>query len=344
MKSIKSFFSNLRIGFDSSMENIQASGKSLLLICISSIILMIAICVAVFFIAVKGSEEVLVPDVIGKTLAEAVQDMQVKELFPKIQLRYSDIPGDEGTILEQEPVAGSIVKASRHINLIVSRGVVIDQIEDYTGLKLDDLKMKLQTLFSGSAKPLITLSEPMYKADMSEAGTILEQNPPAGTQISQPIEVQLVVSRGPTYEKTRVPYIVGMSINDILAQMSRSRIAFDFTAEYSQDDSEDAKTGYVVSQEETNEFIENYGRLSAVLMLPNQPVKGNTYGIFSAKLQNFPYALSMKLEALNPDGEQYTLTTFSHPGGNLTIPYAVPAGTKLTLFIEGKENKTITVR
>ena len=229
-RNVGEFLQKLRISFASGMESVQDSGKALLLMCIAAIIVMGAVCVGVFFAAVKGSEEVLVPDVTGKPLTEAVQAMQVKELFPRIQMRYSDVPGDEGTVLEQNPVAGAIVKASRHIDLVVSRGVVIDQVEDYVGQKFDDVQLRIQTLFSGTSRTLITIGAPQYKADVSEAGTILEQDPPAGTDISEPIVLRLIVSRGPSYEQTRVPSIVGMSVNDVLTQMSRSKVIFDFSS------------------------------------------------------------------------------------------------------------------
>lgn len=343
---MNNFFSKLRISFNSCMESLDTNGKSLLLTVIAAIILMGAICVAVFFFAVKGSEEVLVPDVTGKSLEEGILEIQVKELFPKIQLRYSNTPGDEGTILEQNPPAGTISKASRYINLVVSRGVVINQIEDYVGMNLDDLRIKLQTLFSGSTKPLITLAEPMYKADETEAGTILEQEPPAGTSISEPVSVQLVVSRGPAFEKTRVPALVGMSVNDVLAQMSRSKIIFDFDAEYlsaTDVDSSD-KIGVITSQQATEEFITNYQRLSATFSFPNEPINGNTYGLFTTNLPAYPYPLSISVEAISPDAEKYNLVTFSHSGGRISIPYAVPAGTQLILYVENMESAKMIVQ
>lgn len=344
-RNVGEFLQKLRISFASGMESVQDSGKALLLMCIAAIIVMGAVCVGIFFAAVKGSEEVLVPDVTGKPLTEAVQAMQVKELFPRIQMRYSDVPGDEGTVLEQNPVAGAIVKASRHIDLVVSRGVVIDQVEDYTGMKLEELNIKLQTLFSGASVQLIKIGETMYIADTSDAGTILEQDPLPGTQISEPVTLKLVVSRGPSYERTRVPSLVGMSVNDVLAQLSRSKITFDFTAEYLPvADLEEGKTGCVISQQQSDEFVVNYSRLSAVFEFPEEPVNGNLYGLFTAVLPEYPYPLSMHLDAETTDGEQYTLTTFNHPGGNLTIPYEVPAGTKLTLFVEGRATTTLTVR
>lgn len=344
MKERKKIFSKLGFSLQPQGEGGQPTGSSLFFICLTAILMMMAITTIVFFVAVKGPEEVLVPNVTGLPLEEGLLEMQVKELYPKIQLRYSDVPGDKGMILEQEPVAGTIVKASRRINLVVSRGVVLNQVDDYTGMKLDDLRIKLQTLFSGS-RPLITIAEPLYKADQSEAGTILAQNPPPGTQISQPVELELVVSRGPSYEQTRVPNLVGMTVQEILAQMSRSKIAFDFSARTAtQEESDEGKAGTVVSQAASGEFIPNYGRLAAEFAFPTAPVNGNSYGIFTVQLPAYPYALNMQVQAVTPDGNRSTLTSFSHPGGQLTVPYALPKNSQLILLVEGRETARTQVQ
>lgn len=344
MKESKNLFSKLRVTFKSEGEDGQISGRRMVFLCLTAILLMMAITTIVFFVAVRGSEEVLVPNVTGLQLEEGLLEMQVRELFPKIQLRYSDVPGDEGMILEQNPLAGTIVKASRHIDLVVSRGVVVSQIEDYTGMKLDDLRIHLQTLFSGN-RILITIGDTLYKADQSEAGTILGQNPPPGTQISQPVELELVISRGPSYEQTRVPNLVGMTVSEILAQMSRSKIAFEFNARYAtEEEIAEGKVATIVSQSNPGEFIPNYGRLSAEFALPQEPVDGNTYGIFTVNLPAYPYALNMQVKAISPDGQESTLTNFAHPGGKLTVPYALPKGSQLILLVEGRETAKATVQ
>ena len=332
----------LRVSAEEDMKALSVGGRPFVFILLGAFILMICACAAAFFITVKGAEEVLVPNVEGKDLASALLEMQIKELYPRIQLRYSETPGDEGTILSQEPAAGSIVKAGRRINLVVSRGVIIDQVEDYVGQKFDDVQLRIQTLFSGTSRTLITIGAPQYKADASEAGTILEQDPPAGTDISEPIVLRLIVSRGPSYEQTRVPSIVGMSVNDVLTQMSRSKVIFDFSSHPA---SENEKPGTVVSQQKySGEFIRNYSRLTADFAMPEQEIDGLKYGIFSAMLQNFPYPLELKLDAKTPENEEYTIVTFNHPGGQVTIPYAVPSGTILSLSVAGRLERTVQVR
>ena len=112
---MKKKLSEYRLDFTKYIESLQSNWKTLLFTAIAIIIFMCAIFFAVFFAFVKSPEEVLVPNVVNKTLEEALQEMQVKELYPKIQLRYSNSQSEKGFVLEQNPPAGAIVKAQRQI-------------------------------------------------------------------------------------------------------------------------------------------------------------------------------------------------------------------------------------
>ncbi len=317
-----------------SFAKIQDCIPALIITFISSIIIMGMLCMGVFFLNAKGTEKVLVPNVEGKKWDEALLEMQIKELYPKINLRYSEKIGDEGRVLEQSPKAGSIVKGYSRVSLVISRGMLIDEIGEYEGKNLDEVRMTLQTLFAGQTKPLITLAEPQYIPDPSEAGTILEQDPPAGTKISQPITVNLVVSRGPNYERTRRPYVIGQSINDLLQTITRSKIVFDIT---SHEASSEEKAGTVVNQQQIeDEYIPNYSRVSVEMAMPKASSDETVSGIFQTKLAEYPYPVAMRLEALPPEGNPYTILNLNHPGGNFTVPYTVARGTTLVLYVADK--------
>lgn len=332
---------NLRISFSEGYEKMQSNIWMLIITCVAAFLVMFLVAILVFFKNVEGPEKVLVPNVVGKQLEDALLEMQAKELYPKINLRYSDVPGDEGAILEQSPQAGAIVKGYSRVSLVVSRGVVVDKVDDYIGMNIDELQLKLQTLFAGQTKPLIVLGTPKYKPDLSDAGTILEQDPPAGTSISEPVIVELVVSRGPNYENTRPPKVVGQSVNDLLQTITRSKIVFDIKSHIALDDE---KIGTVVSQQTfDSEFVPNYSRVEIEMAMPDKPINDNVYGIFEAKLADYPYPVPMKLEAVPEEGNSYTILSFSHPGGNVTIPYAVPKGTELVLYVVEKVASRQTV-
>lgn len=332
MKERKPF--KLGMKFGEGYEKMQSSIPAFVIVAVSAFIVMAFVAFAIFFANVKGPEKVLVPNVTGKKLEDALLEMQVKELYPKINLRYSDVPGDEGTILSQSPDAGAIVRGYSRVSLVVSRGIIVDKVDDYVGQKIDDVQLKIQTLFAGQPKPLIIIAEPEYKPDTSEAGTILEQDPPAGTSISEPVTVQLIVSRGPNYENTRAPNVMGQSVNDLLQTITRSKIVFDITGRVAD---EGEKVGVVVNQQKFDtEYVPNYTRVEVELTIPDGAVDGTVYGVFTENLIDYPYPVPMKLVAVPTEGDSYTVVSFNHPGGNVTIPYAVPQGTNLVLYVVDK--------
>ena len=337
LKDVKATRANIHTFF----EKLQENGKIYISVVIAACIVMVFFCFVVFLVNVKGPEEVMVPDVRGKELTTALIEMQNKELYPKITLRYSEIPGDEGTILDQSPSAGSIVKGYSRVSLVVSRGVVVDHVEKYIGMNFDDLKMQLQTLFAGSAKPLIVLDTPEYVADLSDAGTILEQDPPEGTELSEPVTVKLVVSRGPNFENTRVPNLMGYTVDEIIGYMEKGKLILDVSSHVA---SKDEDAGTVTSQQEfEEEFLKNYSRMAVELALPRGEYNDNMYGIFEMTVSEYPYPVPMRLEAQPAEGDPYDVANIVHSGGKVTIPYAVPKGTTLTLYVVEKPAKKLTV-
>lgn len=329
-----------RVSIIDTLNFFQKNTKTMVITFCSVLFLMIVVAVAAFFSVVQGAEKVMVPNVVNKQLTDALLEMQAKELYPKIQLRYSETPGDAGKILEQNPSPGAIVKAGRRISLVVSRGIVLEHIEDYTGQILDDVRIELQTLFAGSTNPLIILAEPVYKADVANPGTILEQTPPAGTIITEPVTVKLIVSRGPEFESTRPPKIVGKTVAEMLQLMKSSKIIYDFTSHAA---TSGEKAGTIVQQQSIDkEFIPNYTRVTAEFAFPEN--SENVYGLLTDTLTNYPYPVPMKVEVQPPEGDMYTLIDFVHPGGNLTIPYAVPKDSTLILTVVKREHKRIVVK
>ena len=329
-------FPDPRINFHRFMESLQINWKSLLLTSLLTIFIMGIAVVAVFFAVVQSEEQVMVPNVTGKQLEDALLELQAKELYPKIQLRYSNSIDEKGSILEQDPPFGTIVNAGKRINLVISRCIVVDSVGNYIGQKIDDVRISLATLFSGYAVPLITLPDnPIYQSDESEPGTILEQDPPPETAITSPVTMSLVVSSGPGNETAKLPWLVGKSIDETLLLMSRTKLVFDFGTRALKDGE---KPGTVVAQKNfTDEPLPVYSRSEVTIAMPDEPIDDEVYGIFSTKLAKYPYALKVQIDIIPQEGDSYTLLSFKHPGGNLTVPYKVPRFSVLVLSVQDKE-------
>jgi beta-lactam-binding protein with PASTA domain len=335
--------SDLRIDFDALSDRIRENSRPIILTGVTILLLTFAACAVVFFLSIKGSEQVMVPDIRGKELAVALLEMQAKELYPRVQLKYSDRVDDKGTVLDQSPAPGAIVKAGRRINVTVSRGVIMDRVENYIGQSVDDVRINLQAMFTSTASPLIVINEPpLARFSPSAAGTILEQDPPPDTPITGPFKLDLVVSKGPQNDTTAVPELVGLSLEAALAELSKGQVIFDFTARAPEGDE---RAGTVVSQIPAGKAqVTSYSRVNAVVALPVNSPNGLIYGIFQETLPEYPYPFTIKLSAIDPSGERSLIATLKHPGGLLTVPYAVREGTVLSLTILNKEVGTYEIK
>jgi beta-lactam-binding protein with PASTA domain len=298
------------------------------------------VAVAIFFIAVRGAEQTMVPEVRGKDLTEALLELQVKELYPRIQLRYSQSSWDKGLILEQEPRAGTIVKAGRRIRLVVSQGVMINSVENYLGRNVDEVRMDIQTLFASAGAsiggPLLTLKEPfMYEYSDEPAGLILQQSPEPGSNISGPTVLEFVVSRGPENTTIKVPQLAGLSIVDVLDEIGRSGINFVFSTRPLRN-AEDG--GMAVFQNPAgNSLVPANTVVNIIVTAPEEPPAGEVFSLFKYTLPPNPYPLSVRLEALLPSGERRRIFTVEYSGGEFTVPYQLPLGTTLILYMLNRE-------
>ncbi|MGN0729407.1 PASTA domain-containing protein [Treponema sp.] len=329
-----------RVQFKGWLDDLKDGGKTVVITMILAIFIMGASCLAVFFIAVQGAEKVMVPDVRGKSLAEAQLELQAKELYPRIQLKYSEIPGDKGTILDQNPVPGAIVKAYRSVNLTVSRGVPIDYMEDYSGRNIDEVLNAMELLFSG-ANSSVEIFPPVYQKSEQAVGTILVQYPPEGTPIEENTGIQFVVSSGMEIPKTEVPDIKGLSIRQLLARLKDMKVVFDFDLE---EDSKSPADGIISEVESAGKKVEYFSRVNAVLKIQPLSEKSQAVqGIFSAELPEYPYPVPVRLDSQDQNGKCISLAEFCHPGNHLTIPYSVKKGTVLMLYVLDEEYMKVVV-
>jgi beta-lactam-binding protein with PASTA domain len=295
------------------------------------------IAVSIFFIAVQGAEQIMVPEVRGKELTEALLELQVKELYPRLQLRYSHSALDRGLILEQEPRAGAIVKAGRRVRLVVSQGVLISKVAQYTGRNVDEVRMDLQTLIaSPGGASLLSLKEPlMYDYSTAPAGTILAQKPEPGTDIAGPLTLEFVVSRGPENALVTVPQLAGLSIGGALEQIGGSGVAFAFTLR----EIRAGETGETVifQNPPAHTSAPANAPVQLTATVPEKLAEGEVFGLFRYTVPQNPYPLALRLEALIPSGERLRLISVEYSGGEFTVPYRLPEGSTLVLSMLNRE-------
>ena len=258
----------------------------------------------------------------------------------RFQLRYSQKADEKGLILEQTPNPGAIVKGGKRVELVVSQGTVIDTVQNYIGENINEVQTMIRELFTSGSRQYLQIKQPYLTQYSAEpAGTILEQEPAAGTPISSNMELTFVVSKGAQSETTQVPDMTGADLKKIYQVMQRAAVTFSFTANSTPD-----AAGITVQQQSVaaQSEVPVFSSVALTVSLP-KPKDGMVSDILTTTLAEFPYPFTVSLYAAYPNGDKDMLTSFRHPGGACSVPYTVPEGTKLSLEVLNKEVYTETV-
>jgi beta-lactam-binding protein with PASTA domain len=299
--------------------------------------LMVLVGLLTFSLAVRGQEQTLVPNVTGKDLVTALVEMQEKELYPRLQVQFSS-ETEKNVIMAQSPAPGTLVKAGKRITLRVSKGPVLQEIENYVGRDLDEVRSYLQTLYA-SHSPNLVIVEPIYRVEKGTTpGTILAQSPEPGTRISGVTNLEFIVARGEGELASEVGTYVGLSFGEAISELTRADLPFFFSVQKAL---KGQLPGVVVSQQpEAGSRISLGGAVQLVMTPPENPGKGKIFGLFRYTLPDYPILVDIRLDVIAETG-RLTILSARHAGGPLAVPYIVPEGSDLVLTVLDKEEVTV---
>ncbi|MUM17141.1 Stk1 family PASTA domain-containing Ser/Thr kinase [Mycobacterium sp. CBMA271] len=151
------------------------------------------------------SRDVQVPDVTGKSQAEAVAALQNLGFKTRTQKNTSSKMAPD-KVIDTDPAKGSTVSAGTEVTLNVSIGPESQQVPDCKGLSFGDAVKKLQ---GAGFKGTFTQSE--TKSLPEDKGRVMATNPPAGQYSAVTNNITIVVGKGPG-EKP-VPDLTGQNID-----------------------------------------------------------------------------------------------------------------------------------
>lgn len=161
-------------------------------------LLVIAGLLALFFVTRDGDRRASVPSVVGLQERQAVERVDDRGLVARVSRRPSAAP--RGTVFRQDPQAGVELDRGDHVQLVVSSAPPRLLVPDVVGLEADAAK---QTL---SAAGLVPDQQAAFAR--KKRGTVVEQDPKAGTRLEKGDTVSITVSKGP--QRTTVPEVTGL--------------------------------------------------------------------------------------------------------------------------------------
>lgn len=309
--------------------------KTTILFLLGIIILMVLSGGIAFILTLESEEQTLVPDLVGMELENALISLEERALIPGIQLRYSQNPKDKGLILGQDPNPGTSVKAGSRVVLNVSKGSAIERLDNYVGWNLDNLEAHLKSMVSIYG-PLLEIQRPVsWIHDESPAGTILEQKPEAGFEITSLTTLDLVVSRGPAGQTYEVLDYLGMPYDEVIQSTIKTYKPFVFR---SREARRDEVPGTVVSQSPSPGSIVPVDTiLQFEIARPEDIPEGYVFGIIERTLPEYDVPVSIRVESVSPAGDETVMFSTRHAGGLFTVPYQVKENTVIRIIIAETE-------
>lgn len=298
-----------------------------------SIVAMFAIlslsALAAFLLSLRGYEETLVPDVAGETVVDALVLLQERGLYPQVQLRYFSDPALKDTVVSQDPEPGALVRVGRRITLVVSQGSIIDEVADFRGRPLAEVQAELQALGARGGRSLV-IDSVSYVFDDAAVGTVIEQSPPPGREVTGLTELDLVVSRGPDVERFSLPSFIGLDWEDAIQVLSRDDVPFVFALE---EQPSVGPEGVVVSQSpEAATQVTAGTPVELTIRAVREVEDGYVFGVFDRTLPEYAVAVDISVVALGPEGEPTTLFQLTHPGGRIVFPYILEYGSQIVVY------------
>jgi len=137
----------------------------------------------------KGPTPIRVPDVVGKTAAEAEAAITQKKLVPSTTEEYSDSV-DAGKVIRENPKAGTVIKKGGTVDIVVSKGPEKVNVPDVSGYSAGVAQSTLEGL--GLVVTTSTVSVPP-----AFVGQVITQNPAAGEQAAKGSTINIGIGVNP---------------------------------------------------------------------------------------------------------------------------------------------------
>lgn len=203
--------------YDDDIPSNNRNSKKIVFGVIAAIIILIAIGFGSFKLFAGVSKEVQVPNIVGKTIEDAKNDLlSLNLILVEAGTEISDEP--EGTILRTNPEAGTKAKENSEVRVIISGGqtkIKMPNIKEY------DIDMAEKILSSLGLK--IDSSTEEYSDNVAK-GQIISQNPSPDTEVSASDKITVVISKGPQIRLSTVPSLVGLTKDEAAVKLGAAKL------------------------------------------------------------------------------------------------------------------------
>ena len=203
----------------------------------------ITTCLVLLLPNLLKTDDIIVPDVSGKTLKEAVSILNEKGLKISAERRTAQSDAvKEGDVVKTDPSAGRTVKKGSTIIIYESTGANNYVMEDFTGQNY----VEVRTILEKVNKLFVVIEyEKIDDASKYEAGKIMKQEPEKGTKLKEGDTVTLYL---PDISEVYPDFTTGnYSLTDIQAFCDK----YGLTLQEVYEQTDEYEPGSIISQNRT---------------------------------------------------------------------------------------------
>lgn len=157
-----------------------------------------------------SSAEVVVPNVVGKTMDDATHILKENKLRVSVTEQFDD-EVVAGVVISQTPDANSHVKEDRMVTIYVSKGEEVVVVPDVRKLTIREAELKLR-----NAGFIIGHIEEVNDKNVPD-NTVIDQNPRSPAQIKKSQKIDLIVCR--IEKMIELPDFTGSRLSSVKKQL-----------------------------------------------------------------------------------------------------------------------------
>jgi serine/threonine-protein kinase len=176
-------------------------------------------------LGVGGTEEVTVPQLIGKNEADADRELRLAGLkFEKREVQ--DEVNPVGQVTAQDPLANTRVRKGATVIISVSTGPPIVEVPD---VRNKPAEVATEALTAAGFRVVPNL----VNSDTKEPNTVIDQAPASGTRQPKGSNITLTISKG--VEQIPVPNVRGLTASDAANRLGQAGFRTTQRTEFSSD-------------------------------------------------------------------------------------------------------------
>ncbi len=225
----------------------------------------IALAAAIAF-AVSGGfnphatdEPIEVPNVVGNSEQEATFTLEQAGFKVSVSTK-EDESVEEGTVLQQDPAAGTKQPKDTEITITIAVGPDTVDVPSFKNMTLDQAQKE-------AAKYDLTVveAESRYSEEVDK-GKIMDQSPKAGDPVKPGSQIEVVTSRGS--ELTSVPNVIGLDEDEATRRLSSEGFGVNVGSRVYSDTN---RAGTVIGQDPLNDNVKPGSTITITVSLGPEP-------------------------------------------------------------------------